>query len=128
MTKHRLSPEISSSQLVLSTSPTTPTTASRALSVPYQGIVSLAVVYSHFQRIYPSCWDGSLVCSLDDSSDLSFADYTWLIPDADVVDSDVEGETGAVVAEVPVVEAARTRRKNGACHPRDADSFSIVIF
>jgi len=43
------------------------------------------------------------------------------------VDSDVEGGTGAVAAEALVVEAARTRTKSGACHPRDVCSYSIVI-
>ena len=49
----------------------------------------------------------------DDPSDRCFADYTWLIPDVDVVDSDAEGETGAVGAEVLVVEAAKTKKRSG---------------
>lgn len=36
-----------------------------------------------------------------------------------VVDSDVEGEIGAVVAEVLVVEAVRMKRRSGLCYPCD---------
>lgn len=42
-----------------------------------------------------------------------FIDCSWLTLDEDAADLDEEGVTGAVVAEVPVVVAARMKTKSG---------------